>query len=140
MRVALDTNVLISAYTARGLSSDVFRVILSEHELVLSEPVLLEFERVLSDKFGVPNNYVAEFVEELRLHHVEPSPIDTASLDFIRDPDDRPVVAAAIAGKALVLITGDRDILDVRSDISGLKVFTPREFWEALRGSEWWGE
>lgn len=30
----------------------------------------------------------------------------------IRDPDDRPVIAAAIAGHADAIATGDRDILD----------------------------
>ena len=30
----------------------------------------------------------------------------------IRDPDDAPVVAAALAGRAEAIVTGDRDLLD----------------------------
>jgi uncharacterized protein len=30
----------------------------------------------------------------------------------IRDPDDAPVIAAAIAGEADAIVTGDRDLLD----------------------------
>lgn len=30
----------------------------------------------------------------------------------IRDPDDAPVVTAALAGRATAIVTGDRDILD----------------------------
>lgn len=30
----------------------------------------------------------------------------------LRDPDDAPVIAAALAGRAPVIVTGDRDLLD----------------------------
>jgi len=133
LRVALDTNVLISAYTARGLSSDVFRCVLLDHDLVLSEKVLSEFERVTVTKFGVPKKYVSDFVKELGQHHVEPLPSGDVPFEFVRDPDDRVVLQSAIAAKAAVLITGDRDLLDVRDEISQIKVQTPREFWNSLR-------
>ena len=54
MRVFLDTNVLVAAYATHGLCEDVFRVILAEHELVVSETVLAEFERVLGQKLRLP--------------------------------------------------------------------------------------
>ena len=136
MRVSLDTNVLVSAYTARGLSADVYRHILAEHELVLSETVLAEFSRVLTIKFGVPEHHVASFIEEVRLHEVVAPVIAHASLDIIRDPDDRLVVAAAIDGYCKLLITGDRDILDVRGRIDGIRAMTPREYWESVRAGE----
>lgn len=50
-----------------------------------------------------------------------------------RPADEHVVVAGAIEAGASVLLTGDRDILDVRDQISGLAVYTPREFWESLR-------
>ncbi len=140
MKVALDTNVLISAYTARGLSYDVFRLILAENELILSVSVLAEFECVMVMKFGVPERYAADFLEELRLYHVEPMTAETDDLDCIRDPDDRFVVAAAISGDASALITGDRDIRGVRDEISNLNIYMPREFWEVLRKVDLWGK
>lgn len=133
MRIALDTNVLISAYTARGLSSDVFRLILSEHDLVLPAVVLIEFERILKSKFGVPSRFVNEFVEELSLHDVFETTTVGNHLDIIRDPDDRFVVAGAVNGKASVLITGDKDILDIRDQLADILIQTPREFWESIR-------
>lgn len=116
MRVSLDTNVLISAYTARGLSADVYRVILTEHDLVVPQVVLDEFTRILQDKFGIPSHVVAEFVEELCLHDVVER-----------------VVAAAIHGLADRLITGDKDKLDARDQLPQLTIQTPREFWESIR-------
>ena len=133
MRIALDTNVLISAYTARGLSADVFRLILAEHDLVISDVVLVEFERILKTKFGIPAHHVDEFVEELSLHEVFETPPKVQGFEYIRDPDDRFVVAGAEIGNAATLVTGDKDILDVRDQLSGIVVQTPREFWESIR-------
>ena len=135
MRIALDTNVLISAYTARGLSSDVYRFVLAEHDLVISKTVLYEFDRILADKFGAPKAMVAEFVEELSLHEVISASDIPSHLNVIRDPDDRVVVAEAILGSADRLITGDKDILNVSDQIPELIAQTPREFWESVRKS-----
>ena len=134
MKVALDPNVLVSAFTTRGLSADVFRLVIAEHEMVRSEVVMAEFERVMTDRFGIPPRLMTGFLADLRLHGVvpgvKPAP---GALDFVRDPDDRLVAAAAIAGRAEVLVTGDRDLLDVATQIPDLKVLSPRQFWEHLR-------
>jgi putative PIN family toxin of toxin-antitoxin system len=126
---------LISAYSARGLSPDVFRHVLAEHDVVLSDKVLGEFERVLTERFGIPKPIVADFMEELRLHDIVGEVPVPSHLEVIRDRDDRFVVAAAIEGKAEVLVTGDKDILDVRDKLSQIKAMTPREFWESIRKS-----
>lgn len=58
MRVFLDTNVLASAYVARGLCADLIRLILSEHELMTGEVNLAELRRVLVTKFHAPKTLV----------------------------------------------------------------------------------
>jgi uncharacterized protein len=40
VRVALDTNVLVSAVATRGICADVLRVVLTEHELVVGARVV----------------------------------------------------------------------------------------------------
>ena len=52
MRVLLDTNVIVSAVTTRGLCADVFRAVLAAHELVTCAKVLQEVRRILGMKFG----------------------------------------------------------------------------------------
>lgn len=47
----------------------------------------------------------------------------------IRYPDDVPIVAFALEVGADVLISGDRDLLDVASALP-LQVLSPREFFE----------
>jgi putative PIN family toxin of toxin-antitoxin system len=53
----------------------------------------------------------------------------------LRDPRDAPVVAAAIAGRAQAILTGDRDLLDDEELIGwlaerGIQVLTPAAFLE----------
>ena len=51
MKVFLDTNVLVSAFMARGLCADLFRYVLAEHEVLTGEVSLVEFRRILRHKF-----------------------------------------------------------------------------------------
>jgi len=48
-----------------------------------------------------------------------------------RDPDDDWVLATAVAGEAEVIVTGDGDLLDLRS-YRGIAILSPRAFLERL--------
>lgn len=134
MRVFLDTNVIVSAFATRGLSADVVRFVLAEHDLCTSEEVLEETRRVLQDTFGIPEPRVREIESLLRESHVEPTP-EAAPPVEVRDPDDEPILAAALASGAAVLVTGDGDLLDVADSVEGLRIVTPRAFWDDVRSS-----
>lgn len=130
MRVSLDTNVLVSAFTTRGICADVLGVVLAEHELVLGERILAELSRVLREKMRMPEDSVVE--ADAFLRH-EATVISTgATVDVpIRDPDDLEVLAQAVEGLVDLLVTGDRDLLDV-ADRLPVEVLSPRGFWEKL--------
>lgn len=131
MRVFLDTNVLVSAFATRGLCADVLRVVLGEHTLITSEVVLRELARVLQRRLGLPRRTVKEIDDFLREHEVAPKPAVRAEVPR-RDPDDQWVLAAAIESRADVLVTGDRDLLDVVG-VASIKIVDPRGFWELVR-------
>ena len=131
MRVFLDTNVIVSAFTARGLSADVFRLVLAEHQLLTGEVNLRELRRVLRDRMRVPSRKIAEVERLLREHTVVQVPAAPADLD-LRDADDKWVVASALDGKADVLVTGDKDLLSIRES-APLTIVDPRGFWELSR-------
>lgn len=133
MRVFLDTNLLASAFATRGLCADVLRHVLAEHELVVGEVVLGELRRVLKTKIRVPAAPVADIEEWLRDHEVVPKPDRPISVK-LRDPADRWIVASAVAGRAELLVTGDRDLLDMADDLP-IPVLDPRGFWNLLRKS-----
>ena len=133
MKVFLDTNVLVSAFTTRGLSADVVRLILTEHELLTGEVNLAELERVLHKRMGVPSAQVGLVLQLLRDQTIIPRPKRLPDIT-VRDPDDAWVLASALAGGAEVLVTGDQDLLVLHGKVS-LPVLSPRGSWELVRGS-----
>ncbi len=131
MRVFLDTNVLVAAFATRGLCADVLRETLSRHELIVGEVVLVELERALTRRLRLPASAAEAVLEFLREHEVVPKPAKPTSLP-IRDPSDRWILASAISARADVLVTGDRDLLDIAAQ-SPLRILDPRAFWELAR-------
>ena len=131
MRVALDTNVLVSAVATRGLCADVFNLVLAEHDLVVGETVLAELRKVLRQKMRVRGEVVEEFDALLRQEGFVVAKTKAFPVS-IRDKSDIPVLSEAIAGKAEVLVTGDRDLLEIANALP-LQVLTPRGLWEQLR-------
>lgn len=135
MRVFFDTNVLASAFATRGFCAEVFDLALERHEVVVGQPVLVELERVLADRFGVDSGRVGRVLRFLRgFPVVSVPPLDgTAVLPDLTDPDDVPVLASALAARANVLVTGDRAL---QVEAAGVQALSPRQYWELLRAEE----
>lgn len=132
MRVFLDTNVLVSAFATRGLSADVFRLVLAEHELIVGRIVLEELRRVLEHEIGLPESTVEEALALLVEHRVVPTVDDDPGVE-IADRSDARVLATALEAGAEMLVTGDRDLLSVKDRVQDLRILDPRGFWEELR-------
>ena len=135
MKVFLDTNVLASGIATRGLCSELLEsVLLHDHELLTCKPVLQELERVLTEKLRLPETVVAGFLALLKAEGTVVESRKNPSIP-IKDTDDIPILACAIAGKADVFVTGDKELLDLRK-IEDLAVVSPRELWNQLAGLE----
>jgi putative PIN family toxin of toxin-antitoxin system len=135
VRVCLDTNVLVAAFATRGLCSDVLRTVLAEHDLVIGEVILAELRRTLANKLRVPADRIAAVEAVLSTVPIIRKPAEPSSL-AIRDLADRWILATAIEGAADVLVTGDRELLEVAAD-SPIPILEPRDFWELLRSGDW---
>ncbi|MFB3886207.1 MAG: putative toxin-antitoxin system toxin component, PIN family [Thermodesulfobacteriota bacterium] len=128
MRVAADTNVLISALLFGGVSDQVFLAGLrGEIQLVASDPLLKEFERILKNKFKLDVPLVRGIIEEVRnvVEAVEVS----SHINVISHPEtDNRVLECAIDGEADFIVTGDtKHILPLR-EFRGIKILSPSEF------------
>lgn len=134
MRVFLDTNVIVSAVTTRGLCADVFRTVLSEHELVSCPRVLQEVRRILKSKFSVPEGLVAEYLELIEEAALIAEGKGAHRIQ-IKDKDDVQIVLAAITAESHVLVTGDREIQELKS-IQNVRILSPRAFWEELTANQ----
>ena len=131
MRVFLDTNVLASAIATRGLCVDVLREILVSHQLVVSNPLVLELKNILHTKIGLPQEIIADFVEVLTQDSVLSENTDLVTID-INDKDDILILSTALNENAELFVTGDKELLELRK-IQSMRIISPRKFWETLK-------
>lgn len=129
MRIFLGTNVLVSALTTRGLCAGLFEVVLQSHDLLISEAVFRELQRILPEILGQTEAITNGFIALLRAEGL----VVTAehSLPKLPDPDDEAILATALASNANVFVTGDKALLNLES-VEGLPIITPRGLWESL--------
>jgi predicted nucleic acid-binding protein len=131
LRVFLDTNVLVSAFAARGLCADLFEVVLTEHELVAGDKVLAELRRALRAKLGLPApqaDSIVDFVRNATRARVAKSSPATARVDA----DDAAILGEALAGRTAAFVTGDAAIQRLR-EFDGMTILSPRQFWTLLQ-------
>jgi len=131
VKVFLDTNVLASAAATRGLCADVLREVLASHDLCISDQVLSELKRVLRFKFGVPQDLIDDFILLLQQDTVLAQPAELPRVK-LKDKDDLSILGAAISAEAKVLVTGDKELLNL-GHIEDLEILSPRQFWEKVR-------
>ncbi len=134
MKIVLDANVIIAAFAARGLCESIMEVCLSEHKIVLSDDLLDEILRNLRLKIKLPTNIVDNIGEFLIEHSNISIPVPLAS-DVCRDPDDIKILGLAIASNADYIVTGDKDLLVLKS-FQGIPILNPRSFSDILHSKK----
>ena len=130
MRVVFDTNVMISALVYGGLPGELLtRVFRGEVTLVTSTVLLNELEEILVARFAHDSSLARTVRAEIELlaEVVQRSDLER----FARDRDDDAVLAAATAGGASTIVTGDRDLL-ILGEHRGIRIVTPRDFASSL--------
>lgn len=138
MRIFPDTNVLVSAFLSEGVCYRLIgRIVASpEHELLIGAFVLEETKRKLREKIRAPEEEILVF-ERALLTVGEDHPMPSAPTPIsIRDLDDTWVLASALAAEADVLVTGDRELLDLAGRIEGLAILGPRPLLDRLGAGE----
>lgn len=127
MKLVLDTNVLIAAFIARGVCNELLEHCAINHEIILSAFILDELKEKLMQKFECSRREVDDVVRLLKSRAVLVHP-DKLADRMCRDPDDDQVLGTALAGNCDCLVTGDRDLLDLKS-LQGIRIVSPSEFW-----------
>jgi len=128
VRIALDSSVLIAANISRaGNCAEVLEDLLLHHELVISEFILAELNRNLVKKFHFSRREADQVVSFLRRAGTIVVPADLPA-DLCRDPEDVPILGTAVAGRCALLISVDRDLLDMKT-VQNIPIVRPGEFW-----------
>jgi putative PIN family toxin of toxin-antitoxin system len=133
VRVVLDTNVLLAAFGTRGLCEALLAVCLEGHDLVTSEYILGELRRHLMRAFHLSAQRADEIAAFVREHSEVVSPVEVPA-GACRDPSDLPVLGTSLAGNADLLVSGDKDLLELKH-FEGVRIVTPRGCYERLAGA-----
>jgi len=113
-RVVFDTNILVSALVFPGGHGEAAlrRIIDDTDQLVLSRPIVDELLDVLARKFARDTEelaHAAVFVTELAVI-VAPK----RRLRVVKDDPDNRILECAVAGRAEVIVTGDKVLLALK--------------------------
>jgi putative PIN family toxin of toxin-antitoxin system len=142
-RLVVDAGVYVSAaITGQGPPVQLLEAAVEGRAVLIVSPLLLgEVRDVLArDKFRrwITQHDADAFVDALvLLAEVVDDPPDSSWQRLCRDPDDDYLVALAQAYRATLLVTGDRDLLDLHEP--DLDVRSPRDAVEAIRYEHPWG-
>lgn len=132
MTIVLDTNIWISALLWGGTPYEVLELSQQQRWVLICTPkILAELQRTISrPKFthllirgGWTIQELVDAVSSISTH-VSDQP---SSLRIPADPTDEKFVAAAVAGEADVIVSGDRHLLDLK-EVAGIPILTPAQF------------
>ena len=125
MRVVIDCNVLVSAARSEGVCRKVIIEAVRHYEIVLSDPIVDEYEMIAQRQKHVPyRDNLRTIIRQLEQLAIV---VEPAEVTFgLKDPDDEVYLASAVAGGA-VLITGNRRDF-TEPHYGPVEVFSPRAF------------
>lgn len=142
LRLVLDANVIISALIRPDSAPGrVLRAVVEGEKvrLVTSQPLLAELRAVLQyhrlQRYLKMSEQDKEDFVFLLEQIADPVNIaDYPATGVCRDPDDEPYLQAAMAGRAVYIVSGDRDLLDLKL-IEGIAIISPAECDQVLKKS-----
>lgn len=128
MNVLVDTNVVVSAVIHDGVPRRVVEAIVGHDDWfwIVTDDIEKEYRDVLArPKFKIPSAVQQSFSDFIETVTIRVQPL--TSTPFPRDPKDAMFIDAALASDADYLITGDKDLLDLKR-LSSTQILNPAEF------------
>jgi putative PIN family toxin of toxin-antitoxin system len=133
----LDTNVIVSGTI--GNSGSPFIILEAWRKgrfiLITSQTLIDEVERVfryprIQKKYHITEKQVTNVIKNL-INYSIATPRNIKLSVITKDPPDNEVLIAALEGEADYIVTGDADLLELKS-YKGIKIVLPSEFVELL--------
>ena len=126
-RVLLDTNVIISALLFPHSTPDrVLRLVLDNHDLVITDWIIAELHEVVVRKRPDLLPALKQFLEGI---DPEVAPVGAPGVG-VSDPDDQPILDAAVSAAVDVLVSGDKHFLQLA--IERPRIMTARAFLDSF--------
>jgi len=136
VRIVLDTNILVSALiSGEGAPGQVLAAVKSLGVTLITSRFQVDELRDVLARDRLQQYIRREEADDL-LYHLEAVAVVVAELPAVSlsaDPDDNPILAAAIAGDADLVVSGDRDHMLAIGSADGIPIITAREAADRLR-------
>jgi len=132
VKLVVDTNTLLSGSLWQGPPSQVLEAFaLHKAELVLSPDLLAEFAEVLARpgfaaRIAARGTTAKELARKLAEEVTIVAPAQLPLPAELRDPKDLPVLACAVAAQADAIVSGDEDLLTLKS-FRGIPIVNARQ-------------
>ena len=130
MRVLLDSNVWLAILTANGQCRRMWQQVRGVSKICASPDILDEIEEKLRLKFGFHPRHARLLTSFVRRQTTSVTVMGSPP-KVCRDPDDDPILAAAVNAGCAYLVTGDKDLLALKK-FGDTSMVTPREFAELV--------
>ncbi len=126
-KVVIDANVFVSIVLGGEISIKVCDLlIIGEFKIVYSLVLFNELKFVLSRKeFEFNQSQIDRILTFIETNGEPVFPAEKISV--CRDPKDNPVLECAVVGKVDFIVTGDKDLLSLKS-FRKIPIITPRKF------------
>jgi uncharacterized protein len=138
IRATLDTNVLApgiitSPQTVNGQVIQAWRE--NKYSLVLSEAILTELSRTLSEPYFSARLTAAQIEATVNLFRSEATivPLLVTVAGVATHPEDDLILATALSGKAHYLVTRDEKLQEKVQEYKGVSIISPLVFLQRLR-------
>jgi putative PIN family toxin of toxin-antitoxin system len=130
-RIVIDTNVLISGIVFGGKPRQILNLLAEQSVIVIvAEEIITELRRKISSKFP-------EFIEDLNKVELLLKrdavliKLGAIRINVSRDNDDNKFIEVAILGKCSFIVTGDKDLLVLKS-YENIRIVKPNKFLELV--------
>ncbi|MBI2032189.1 MAG: putative toxin-antitoxin system toxin component, PIN family [Candidatus Levybacteria bacterium] len=125
-KALLDTNILISAHIFGGKPEETYNLILEKRIIPVISPTLIgELTETLIKKFNFELKRIKQFERIIRKHFIIVYPNQT--LNILNDKDDNRVLEAAIEGRCNYIVTGDKELLELKK-YKNIKIVNAKDF------------
>lgn len=130
MKVVFDTNIYVSAFVIPNSQAEkaILKVIEGDDLLIISKEIINEILTVLSRKFARDR----EAISRTALYLSDIASIVSAHkrIKVFKDEPDNRILECAIAGKADIIVTGDKEMLRLR-EYKGINIISLKDYLEA---------
>ena len=129
MRIVIDTNVVISGFFFGGSPGRVIDAIIhGSVDACASYEIVNEYRDIFDEFLLRKQGHLEHGILDLfisKLDVIEPSTV----VELSRDPDDDKFIECAVDAKALYIVSGDKDLLDLQQ-YDNVSIITATQFCE----------